>query len=40
MNNSSFFIKDRALFGSFPSQDSVSELETLGVRYFVDLMEC
>jgi len=37
MNTSSYFIKDKALFGSFPTQESVSELEEQGVRYFVDL---
>ena len=39
MDNSSYFIKDRALFGSFPSQESVLELEENGVRYFVDLTD-
>jgi ribA/ribD-fused uncharacterized protein len=37
MERSSYFIKDRALFGSFPSQEAVEELEKLGVRYFVNL---
>ena len=37
MNTSSYFIKDKALFGSFPTQESVLELEEQGVRYFVDL---
>jgi len=37
MDRSSFFIKDKALFGSFPTQDAVEELETIGVRYFIDL---
>lgn len=37
MDTSSFFIKDKALFGSFPTQESISELENEGVRYFVDL---
>jgi predicted NAD-dependent protein-ADP-ribosyltransferase YbiA (DUF1768 family) len=37
MDTSSFFIKDKALFGSFPSQESVLELEQKGVRYFIDL---
>jgi protein-tyrosine phosphatase len=39
MDNSSYFIKNRALFGSFPTQDSVLELEDHGVRYFVDLTD-
>jgi len=37
MDNCSFFIKNKAIFGSFPSQNSVHELEELGVRYFIDL---
>lgn len=37
MDRSSYFIKDKALFGSFPTQDSVNELENEGVRYFVNL---
>jgi hypothetical protein len=39
MDNSSFFIKNKALFGSYPSQESVNELEKNGVKYFVDLTE-
>ena len=37
MERSSYFIKDRALFGSFPTQEAVEELEKMGVRYFVNL---
>ena len=37
MDNASYFIKDKALFGSFPTQKSVDELEQEGVRYFIDL---
>ena len=37
MDRSSYFIKNRALFGSFPTQESVEELENEGVRFFVDL---
>jgi len=37
MNTSSYFIKNRALFGSYPTQEIVYELEEIGVRYFVDL---
>lgn len=37
MDLCSYFVKDRALFGSFPTQDSVKELEEHGVRYFVNL---
>lgn len=39
MNNASFFIKNRALFGSFPTQESVQELEQNGVKYFIDLTD-
>lgn len=37
MDRSSFFIKHRALFGSFPDQQAVNELEEQGVRYFINL---
>lgn len=37
MNNSSYFIKNRGLFGSYPTQASVKELEQVGVRHFVNL---
>jgi protein-tyrosine phosphatase len=37
MDRCSYFIPKRALFGSFPSQETVELLETEGVRYFVDL---
>lgn len=37
MERSSYFIKDRALFGSFPTQEAVTELEKNGVRHFVNL---
>ena len=37
MNRSSYFIKNRALFGSFPTQEAVGELEQAGVRFFVNL---
>lgn len=37
MNRASFFINNKALFGSYPSQDGVKELEQYGVRCFVDL---
>jgi ribA/ribD-fused uncharacterized protein len=37
MNRSSYFIKNKALFGSFPIQTDVYELENEGVRVFVDL---
>lgn len=34
---SSFFIKGRAIFGSYPTQGQVEELTRLGVKYFIDL---
>ena len=37
MNNCAFFIPSKALFGGFPTQDEVNELENSGVRYFVNL---
>jgi ribA/ribD-fused uncharacterized protein len=37
MDNCSYFIKDKAIFGSFPTQKIIHELENLGVRYFIDL---
>lgn len=37
MNRSSFFISDKARFGSFPTQEAVQELENHNVRCFVDL---
>ena len=37
MDTSSFFIPDKCLFGSYPSKHIMNELESLGVRYFVDL---
>jgi protein-tyrosine phosphatase len=39
MDNSSFFIKNKALFGSYPNQESVNELEKNGIKYFIDLTE-
>ena len=39
MDNASFFIKNRALFGSFPTQESVEELEKNGVKYFINLTD-
>lgn len=38
MNRSSEFIKNKALFGSYPTQEYVEEFEKLGVRYFVNLV--
>ena len=39
MERSSYFIKDKAMFGSFPTQEAVQELEEKGVRYFVNLTQ-
>ena len=39
MDNASYFIKNKSLFGSFPTQESVEELENNGVVYFVDLTD-
>ena len=36
-NKGSYFIKNKALFGSFPTQKDVEQLENIGVKYFVDL---
>ena len=37
MDNSSYFIKDKAIFGGFPTQLIVEELEKEGIIYFIDL---
>lgn len=37
MNFCSFFIKNKALFGAYPTQNNISELENNGVRYFINL---
>jgi len=37
MDKCSYFIPNKALFGSFPDQKTVFELESMGVRYFIDL---
>tara|TARA_A100001011_G_scaffold394642_1_gene487558 strand:+ start:26807 stop:27748 length:942 start_codon:yes stop_codon:yes gene_type:complete len=37
MDKCSYFIKDRALFGSYPTQEGIYELENEGVIYFIDL---
>ena len=39
MNKSSYFIPNKALFGSYPSQSAVAELENEGVSLFVNLTE-
>lgn len=37
MDKCSFFINNKALFGSCPDQETVLHLEDLGTRYFIDL---
>lgn len=37
MDKCSYFVRERALFGCFPTQEAVDELENEGVRYFVNL---
>jgi predicted NAD-dependent protein-ADP-ribosyltransferase YbiA (DUF1768 family) len=37
MERSSQFVTNKALFGSYPSQENVNLFESMGVRYFVDL---
>ena len=39
MQRCSYFLKNKALFGSFPSQEEVNYLESEGVRVFLDLTE-
>ena len=37
MNYCSFFIKDKALFGSYPNRESFNQLIENNVKVFVDL---
>lgn len=37
MDRCSYFVTNKALFGSYPTQRAVEELESHGVRYFIDL---
>ena len=39
MERCSYFIEDKALFGSFPTQETVHLLEDIGVRCFIDLTD-
>lgn len=32
-----YFIENKAIFGAYPTQTDINHLETLGVRYFLDL---
>ena len=38
MNKSSYFIENKARFGSYPTQESVKELEENGVKYFMSIL--
>lgn len=37
MDTCSYFLDNKALFGSYPTQDIVNSMENFGVRFFVDL---
>ena len=37
MDRCSYFIKDKALFGSYPDKDNVKELRENGVKIFIDV---
>lgn len=37
MDTCSYFLDNKALFGSYPTQDIVDNMEKIGVRFFVDL---
>lgn len=37
MNTSSYFIENKGLFGSYPTQDDIKYFESIGVRHFIDL---
>lgn len=39
MDSSSFFIENKALFGSFPTQEKVDLLEKEGIRWFINLTD-
>ncbi len=39
MDNSTYFIENKALFGSYPTNEDVKYFESIGVKYFVDLTE-
>lgn len=39
MERCSYFIEEKALFGSFPNDKEVTFLENEGVKYFIDLTE-
>ena len=37
MNRSSFFIENKALFGTYPTDEDATYYESIGVKYFIDL---
>ena len=37
MEISTYFFRDKCLFGPYPNSQQVEELEKLGVKYFIDL---
>ena len=37
MDKCSYFLKDKAIFGSYPTQETVYDLEKKGVKYFINL---
>jgi len=37
MDRSSEFIKNKGLFGGYPTQEHVTEYENMGIRFFIDL---
>ena len=37
MDKCSYFLKDKAIFGSYPTQENVYKLEKKGVKYFINL---
>ena len=39
MDDASYFVKNKALFGGYPIQRAVEEYENNGVRYFINLTE-
>lgn len=39
MDISTYFIENKALFGSYPSDDDIKYFENIGVCYFIDLTE-
>lgn len=37
MDTCSYFIENKALFGSMPNNETIKDLEKIGVKYFIDL---